>query len=195
MDYFVSDLHLGHGYRLNHFRGRLFSSIEEHDSFILDNLFKTVKRGSNLYILGDTFYKKTFEMKENFFKMLGDNKINVFLIQGNHDKSNYKSKCIKWICQIKDIVVEKQSITLCHYNMVVWNKSHYNSWLLYGHQHIGDSTYILSLQDENTIFYKGKKLNVNLEFHNWKPWSFEEIKEYMGNRNNNWDILTKESSY
>jgi calcineurin-like phosphoesterase family protein len=60
----------------------------------------------------------------------------IFLILGSHDGNafDYKDKFVDikrmWEFRQNDI-----QITLCHYSLRVWPKSHYNSWHLYGHSH------------------------------------------------------------
>lgn len=54
MVYFTSNLHLGHNTILK-YRGDRFSSIEEHDEYILKNIQKLSKRDI-LYIIGDGIF-------------------------------------------------------------------------------------------------------------------------------------------
>ena len=58
------------------------------------------------------------------------------------------------------------SITLCHYAMRVWNKSHFDAWHLYGHSHA-------------CLGSVGKSLDVGVDNHDFFPWSFDEVKDYM----------------
>ena len=40
--------------------------------------------------------------------------------------------------------------------------------------------------------WKGKALNVNLEFHNYRMWTWDEINEYMKTRGgDNWDMIRR----
>ncbi len=65
--------------------------------------------------------------------------IEIHFIIGNHDSSNIiriaNENCAS-VSHMKDIKNEGQSLTLCHYAMRVWNKSHFNAWQLYGHSHL-----------------------------------------------------------
>jgi calcineurin-like phosphoesterase family protein len=38
---------------------------------------------------------------------------------------------------LMEIKIQGNTVVLCHYAMRTWNKSHYNSWQLYGHSHGG----------------------------------------------------------
>jgi hypothetical protein len=35
----------------------------------------------------------------------------------------------------------------------------------------------------------GKALNVNLEFHEYEMWTWDEIVSFMATREDNWDII------
>lgn len=191
--FWISDLHLGHSNLLNGYRGRFFKSKEEHDEVILDNVFNLLKRGDRLYHLGDLAWKYTSEDYKKLFDRFHKARIDLILVEGNHDKvSQWKHKAIKSISQIKEISVEGQSIVMCHYPILVHNRSHYsNVWQLFGHIHHGDKTYETMKSISNIDQILGKKLNVNLEFHDFHPWSFEEIKEEMKNKPDNFDLIKK----
>lgn len=190
--YFTSDLHLSHQSLMRGFRGTKFKSTEEHNKVITNNLL-SIPRGSNLAILGDLFWKFSSKQAEEFFTNFKKAGISIYIIYGNHDKlSWFKYSIIRSQGYKKEMSVEGQSISLNHYNEVVWNKSHYDSWLLYGHEHFEDATWMTAkkLPKDNMLYY-GKKLNVNIELHDFKPWSFAEVKEYMDKRPHNWDFINK----
>ena len=195
--FFTSDWHLGHFSLQRGIRGTVFSSLEEHDATIINNIFETVKPGDNLYFLGDAFWKWDSKRVEEFMTNLKKHRINLHWILGNHDKLSWtKFGCVKWVGQIKDITIEGQPITLCHYPMIVWNRSHHGAWQLYGHIHMGDSTYIKMREMSGTFEYiRGKQVNVNVEFgEGFRPRSFEEIREHMSLLPDNWDTIYKEES-
>ena len=81
--------------------------------------------------------------------------------------------------------LDKQLITVSHYPMMVWDKSHYGAWNLYGHVHRNDSTW----DKFDETWTMGKMLNINIELHDFKPWSFEEIGDYMAGQADNWDLI------
>lgn len=190
--YFTSDLHLSHDTLMRGYRGTIFSSAEEHNKTITANLL-SLPRGCNLVIAGDLFWKHGSEAIKKFFDEFQKRKINIHIVYGNHDKINwFNHKAIKSQGHKKVFSIDKQPITVDHYNGCVWNKSHYNAWLLFGHTHLGDSTYEKSKQLSMFDTYNmGKKLNINIEMHNFKPWSFEEVKEHMDITENNWDFIQR----
>jgi calcineurin-like phosphoesterase family protein len=187
--WFSGCLHLGHETILKGFRGKFFENIEEHDNTIINNIFSNCKPGDNYYCLGDIFWKIDSEKKKKFFDDIRKHKINFFWIVGNHDKPFSYSGIIQWT-YMKDIIVEKQPITLCHYPMVVWNKSHYGAWNLHAHIHFNDATY----QKMGSVT-AGKRLNVGVEFHDFQPFSFEEIKERIHFYPDNFDLIKRSAHY
>ena len=161
MNWFTADFHLSHK-NIIKYCDRPFKNVDEMNAIILDNLLKNVDQGDILYFLGDlTFDKK---IAQDFFNVLKD--IEIHFIVGNHDSSQVvkiaQKRCAS-VSQIKNVIIEEQSITLCHYAMRVWNKSHYNSWQLYGHSHA----------NLNGI---GKQFDVGVDSNNFLPVPFEKLK-------------------
>jgi len=176
-----------------------FSTVEEMNEKIIQNLFETVKPNDNLYFLGDIGWGFPEHFLEDFFLSLKKHKVNFHWIEGNHDSSiKIDSSAIKWRGAIKDIVIEKQPITLCHYPMVVWNKSHYNAIQLHGHIHYGDNTFnaLKHLHDNysSSSILRSRRLNVNIEFWRLHPVSFEEVVASMTGKEN-FDLVKVEDSY
>lgn len=196
MRWFSSDLHLGHEGFLTHpetFRSKSFNDIQTHDETIIERIFEKVSSGDEYYCLGDIFWKYTNEKKNEFFDRFQKRKIGFHWIQGNHDKGVFKHKAIKSFSDIKEIKIKKpegesQHLVLCHYPLLVWNRSHYNSYNLHGHIHIGDNTYY---KIEQTNLYVGKHLNVNVENNNYYPYSEEQVLEILSQKEDNWDFIRR----
>lgn len=87
--YYVSDLHLKHE-KTAWERG--FNSSQEHDIVVLENIENTVSPGDELYILGDITYctnpdyDKILKELNDFFVKTFENKLDIHLISGNHDR-------------------------------------------------------------------------------------------------------------
>ena len=178
--WFTSDWHLFCINFLKNEKRLRFASIEEMNNTIEENIFTTTKASDNLYLLGDIGWKFPDAYLELLFTKFKKHKLNVFWIEGNHDRSlNVNSSCLKWKGQIKDIVVEKQPITLCHYPLLVWNRSHYSAWNFHGHLHYKDSTWNKLQELSDTKLLQSMRYNVNIELHNFKPVEFEDIKEHL----------------
>ena len=181
MQYFSSDWHLGH-YRSIQFSNRPFKDVDEMDSTIIHNMISPLKKGDDFYFLGDLAFNVASAAK--FFNQLPKG-VKFFWILGNHERtaSHFIHHCVQQI-PIKEIKIRGTSVTLCHYPMITWNKSHYNAWQLFGHHHVSSHGH-----DKIHHLASGKQLNVNLEFHDYKPWTEDEIVEYMESRPDNWDLI------
>lgn len=188
MKYITSDPHLGHS-NVIRFASRPFSSIEEMDEVLLDNMFSPLRKGDELYVLGDLSW--TIAGYDAIFERVKKG-CNFHWILGNHDEKYYKQIAHKWnnkiasVQRLKEIKVCGNYTSLCHYPMLMWNKSHHNAWLIHGHAHNGKHG-----TDELQTRAEGKVLNANCEFHNFKPWTEDEIEEYMSKMPNNWDYIQR----
>ena len=176
--FFTADLHLGHK-NIIRYCGRPFSTIEEMDETIVRNWNAKVNIGDLVYVVGDFAFGQR-EQVVRYANFLNGNKI---LITGNHDNigqpKNY-GFIEKW--PIREIKVEGQHITLSHYAMRVWNKSHYDAWMLYGHSH-------------GTLEPQGKSWDVGVDYNNFSPLSFEEVKQIMEKRPHNLNWLARLNGY
>ena len=177
MIWFSADFHLSHK-NIIKYCNRPFQDVEVMDNTILGNLRTKLKSDDILYYLGDlTFYETT---ALDFFKMFKDIKIHYII--GNHDNKKVldivEAHC-ESVSRLKDITIEGQDITLCHYAMRVWNNSHFNSWQLYGHSHA-------------VLEPIGKQYDVGVDNTHFFPISFEEIAEIMKNRPDNFNFIPPE---
>ena len=80
MNYFISDLHLGHKNCLK-FDNRPFNTIEEQNDFIIKNWNKTITNLDDVYILGDISWYDANKTIDIFSRLNG----RLHLIKGNHD--------------------------------------------------------------------------------------------------------------
>lgn len=182
MKYFSSDWHLGHAKTIE-FSNRPFKDVEEMDKVICANMIGPLKDGDEFYFLGDM--ARDVASASKFFNQLPKH-VKFFWILGNHERpaGQFKHRCVQQV-PMKEIKIQsKYPVTLCHYPMITWNKSHYGAWQLFGHHHI-------SSHGTNQLhkFVVGKQLNVNCEMHDYKPWSEDEIIEKMKTLPDNWDLI------
>ncbi len=161
--WFTSDTHFGHSRILEYDKTRNhFTSLEEHDEYLIDQWNQTVRPGDIVYHLGD------FSFSSNIRQYYDRLKGNIHLILGNHDKA---SKMEGMFGSIQDVLyLKKENVFLSHYPHYSWNKSHHGVIHLFGHVH------------ENFKFVPGldpminKNLNVGVIWHNLRPVSLEEVK-------------------
>lgn len=188
---------------------RDFDTQEEHNQQLVNNINETVDENDTLYHLGDWSFNG-IENIWKFRKQIKCK--NIHLILGNHDhhlekpklmKPEFQQEAVKLgyynpfnyldlfksVSYYKEITIEKQRIIMSHYSMRVWNKSHHGSWMLYGHSHgslpeygkitIINTSYIESYE----TFHRYKTMDVGVDANpDFKPYSFEEIKEIMKSR-------------
>jgi calcineurin-like phosphoesterase family protein len=163
---YCGDTHFSHNNILK-YCNRPFQSIEEHDEILIQNWNKVVHNNDIVYFLGDFAWKTP----DIFLKKLNGS---IVLIKGNHDyKFKYRlgDKIIN-IYELHSASIEGANIVMCHYCLRVWDKSHWNSFHLYGHSH-------------NRLPPIGKSLDVGVDGHYYTPWKHDEIIEYMKTRPNN----------
>jgi len=175
--WFTADFHLSHK-NIIKYTGRPFEDIQEMDRVLIKNLEEKVTPGDVLYILGDLTFN---EQKAKFFFEKFKN-IEIHFIIGNHDSSDViriaEQYCAS-MSRIKDIKIEGQSLTLCHYAMRVWNKSHFNAWQLYGHSH-------------GKLKPVGKQYDIGVDNNKFYPISFEELQIIMNKLPNNFNYISQE---
>lgn len=162
----TSDTHFGHK-NIMRYCNRPFNSIEEHDAALIDNWNALVKPNDTVYHLGDFCFGTQEEDFNKYFKRLNGQ---IILIKGNHDKLAWKFRhsFAASYDSYKEIRVDGQKVTLCHYSMLVWNCSHHGAFHLYGHSHG-------SLPDNpNSLSF-----DCGVDCHDYRPISWERVKEIM----------------
>lgn len=126
--FFTSDLHLGHE-AIALRSGRPFSTVDEHDSCILDEINRMVTKHDRLFILGDFCWHSPQE----YLKRITCK--NRHLIVGNHDRQQ-SFKCFATHQDTRIVKLGGEHKTfLSHYPHAYWPASHYGSLHLYGHMH------------------------------------------------------------
>lgn len=175
MLFWSSDHHFYHK-RICEFSQRPFSSVEEMNEGLINNHNKVVSPNDTCYFLGDFSFARTVEETQQILERLNGNK---HFISGNHDEQILKNRSqfigqnlFQSIQQYKKISNQGQSIIMFHYGCRVWEKSHYGSWLLFGHSH-------------NSLPPYGKSVDVGVD-SSWvlgekvyRPFSFDELKVFM----------------
>lgn len=137
-NFYISDTHFGHEniIKLDANNGcRKFSSIEEHDNLLIENINKVVTPQDNLYFLGDIswgYAEQTIEILKQI------NCRNLFAIKGNHDralKDGRVKKMFQGIYDYKTIQDGNKTVVMSHFPILFYEHQHRNSILLYGHVH------------------------------------------------------------
>lgn len=134
------------------------------DNAIISNWNSRVDQYDHAWFLGDFAFCDQ-EKAQSYLNRLNGVK---HLIVGNHDKTAVKLNGWKMISNFQEINVNSQHITLCHYAMRVWNKSHYGAWQLFGHSHG-------SLADDPNAL----SIDVGVDCHNFMPLNMTDIQRIM----------------
>lgn len=140
MKYYISDVHFGHKNVLA-FENRPFNTAEEMDEEYIRRWNNKVKKGDEIYILGDLSFYKGKDTNE-ILKRLNGMK---FLIRGNHDHLFLDDKeldqsLFRWVKDTAMIKDGDYRIVLFHYPIQVWNGQHHGSLHFYGHVHSNTGT-------------------------------------------------------
>lgn len=134
MNYYISDLHLGHK-NIIRFDGRPFGSIDEMKETITKNWNKAVTPQDTVYILGDFCWGTEKEWIEIVQKLNG----HKVLIRGNHDIKHMSSLLIRLfrdITDYKEITDNKKHVIMSHYPMLLYKGAYNpNCYMLCGHIH------------------------------------------------------------
>jgi calcineurin-like phosphoesterase family protein len=171
MIWFTADTHFNHT-NIIKYCNRPFSSISDMNATIIDNINKNVVRNDTLWILGDFAFGREEDIR-NIIRQIRCSDIR--LIIGSHDRVIDRSSSLRgWFNQVIDfgttirveLAGETKEITLCHYAMQTWPKSHYRTWHLFGHSHG-------KLQTTNLSF------DVGVDNCNYRPISLVEVTDIM----------------
>ena len=171
MEYFIADTHFNHA-NIIKYCNRPFETVDEMNRRIITNWNSTINYNDIVYHLGDVGFG---DIKKILYQLNGK----IILIQGSHDKSAYKYReRFEKIVPLLEISSHGQSITLCHYAMRTWSKSHYNTWHLYAHSH-------------SKLSPIGKSWDVGVDNNDFRPLSFYDIKKIMEGRPDNPNLVNK----
>jgi calcineurin-like phosphoesterase family protein len=165
MNYFISDIHLGH-YNCLSFDKRPFKSLEEQDEKIVSNWNSVITDEDTVYILGDFLWSGSPE-NERIAKSLKGKKV---LIKGNHDSRWLKNdrivKCFSEINSGYKVIVDdkKRKIVLSHYPILFYESMRWdNTYHLYGHIHTNKTD--CEFLDKSIKEYE-KLINIKLKMYN-----------------------------
>lgn len=171
IDYVISDTHAFHNKMVDD-KIRPFSTVDEMNKIMADNINATVMPGDRLFHCGDYSFGG-IQNAIKFREMI--NCRNVYLTPGNHDERLYGRKefdvlfvKIRDIMQIKSIV----PVILSHPPQESWYKMHYGSAHFHGHVH-----------HPNTLIRIPMRFNCCVDLTAFKPINIEnKIREMIGSK-------------
>lgn len=185
--FFWSDMHLGQECRswsepLYVKRG--FSSLQEHDSALVQRWNEKVSHDSTVFNLGDMLFGYDGERRlKNYFETLNFRK--MYLLFGNHtagmkqifeqiESNEYivnSEKSVVFCPSYMEAVVNGTYCVLSHYAIASFNQQGKGAFMIHGHSH-GN----LHGTDMGNVLYKARVVDVGVEKFPSPP-SFKEIKK------------------
>lgn len=181
--FFTSDTHFFHN-NIIKYCDRPFTTAEEMNEFMIEEWNKVVPKDGVVFHLGDvSLTANPKELYDVLQRLNGE----IYLIIGNHENDAlgkvYNKQIWRGIYDIAEIFIKdpeitygEQHIVMCHYPMVVWNGSHRGSWQLFGHVHGG-------LSNKGVINHPASAMDVGVDCHNYRPISYQEVKEQITKQN------------
>lgn len=158
-----------------------WASISRMDDYLIKRINENVGQNDVLWHLGDFCAGRKKEIADVARKYRERiNCKNVFLVAGNHDRPEIR-KVFSGCYDIYDLTVNSRHVVLSHYAMAFWNKSHYKSWMLYGHAHGTAEKWL----DDNMPGRLSMDVGVDNIFNvlgEYRPISFGEIESIMSSR-------------
>jgi calcineurin-like phosphoesterase family protein len=186
--FFTSDFHIGHANVIK-FDGRPFSDLNEMHERLIQNWNSVVSDDDIVFYLGDLSHRCHPETVKWFVNQL---KGKIHFIMGNHDRYRDISRLNRFeriygddttlggaTINVKDSDVNRgyQSIVMCHYSVLSWNKAHYGAWQIHGHSHQS-----LTKNPEMEWFYKRKVIDAGCNGWDYTPISYTQLKDVMKTR-------------
>lgn len=173
--HFTADHHFGHWNIVRHCN-RPWTSIEEHDSTLIELWNSVVNKKDLVYALGDLMMVPKQEDGTPRMKIYRRirNRLNgkIILIKGNHDAGSKEYyDCFTEVCDYKEIKYNKTKIICSHYPFASWNGSfHGHNPMFHGHCHgrMDNSNYL--------------RLDVGVDCWNYKPVHIDILLEHINKK-------------
>jgi calcineurin-like phosphoesterase family protein len=162
MLWFTADEHYNHA-NIIRYCDRPFSDVEEMNDAMIHRNNRIVKPGDRVYHLGDFIMGDNDAAREIISHLVGQH----IFIKGSHDKWLPKTHPMLmeiYVCDEKLIPGTKipSAVTLCHYAMRMWSRSHYGAIQLYGHSH-------------GRLKPQGRQMDVGVDCWGYGPVNFDAV--------------------
>lgn len=175
--FYTSDLHFHHNNICKFTERSKVTNAQLHTNWLINVWNTQVQPGDTVYHLGDFSFAKTYQ---DYAEVLSQLHGQVFLIQGNHDNSQYLKRLVQdnyavWQGTYKEVSIDSTKVCLFHYPISAWNKQHYGSYHLFGHCHSSFTN------------VRGKALDVGLDnayklFGQHRFFTEQDIRDYMNTK-------------
>jgi len=177
--FLTSDFHFSHK-NIIKYCNRPFSSVEEMDKKLIQNINDIVGEEDVLWFLGDFCFARHdyFEVAKRYRDRIHCK--NVSCIFGNHDGKEI-APLFSSAQDYAEIKWQGQMIVVCHYLMAVWNRSHHGAIHCYGHSHSTVEKWADKVMPGRRSIDVGVD-NAAKILGEYRPFSFEEIMGIMKNK-------------
>ncbi len=152
MKRYISDLHFFDPDVMEKMDKRPFVSVDEMNETLIRRFNECLKKGDEIYILGDLFDWKyagsdTPAKIRNINKVLHKLNGKLYLVPGNHDRDWLRKKGVDlarfaWIRDYSEIEDQHRKVILCHYPIPFFGKNHERDtdsslkvFMVHGHLH------------------------------------------------------------
>lgn len=165
MIWFTGDQHFNHT-NIIEYCDRPFATVDEMNAEIVARWNDVVRDGDDVYVLGD------FTLGENAWHYFAQLKGNIFILPGCHDHRwiehegfglTRSQRRVAVLPQLHVLRLKPMPITLCHYAMRTWYRSHHGSFHLHAHSHG-------RLPPEGL-----RRMDVGVDAHHFNPVSLDEV--------------------
>ena len=169
MYFFTGDEHYNHRNILK-YCDRPFDSVEEMDEELIKRHNSVVGKNDVVVHAGDFTLEKK-EVAHKYQQRLHGTHI---FLKGSHDYWLRGARCH----EIWEKTIDGIYVVVCHFAMRVWARSHFNSFQLYAHSH-------------GKLDPIGKQWDIGVDNNDFYPISFDQIREIMKNRPDNFNLVRK----
>ncbi len=175
-NFFTSDHHFDHA-NIIKYCNRPFASKEEMDEHMIKCWNERITKKDKVFHIGDFTLSNDSKYVYQLIKRL--NFAEIVWILGNHDPKHaiqvYKE--FGFVTNFLEIKLSGMPpITLCHYPMLTWNKSHYGALNIFGHHH-GNLSGVGT--DPDLKLRTKQQLDVSVDTNNFYPYSLTDISQIL----------------
>jgi len=200
--WFTADPHYGHD-NIRKYCDRPFDNVHEMNEALVANHNSVVGVNDHVFFEGDFAFRTSTGRAIELLKRLNGKK---YFIAGNHDKTLFRRDddfkivvrpeieyYVEWVKDYHELTIQDKSvkrgktmIVLSHYSHRVWNKSHWGSWMLYGHSHgsLPEDPSALSIDVGVDAVAKRYATDGVVNPEDYRPICYEEIKVIMDLKSN-----------
>lgn len=180
MIFFTADEHYFHASRsggIIEYCNRPFKDINEMHEGLISNHNEVVKGNDTVIHAGD-FSMRNVDRTAEIIERLNGKHIFIVSLKGGHDRvirkiSNRHPNMFELIPYVYELILHnKYHVTICHYCMRTWPRSHYNTWHLFAHSHC-------------RLEAIGKSHDIGVDCNNYYPLSEDQIIDIMNDRPDN----------